>query len=128
MSKLQDALRAHRIINTYELAKAYKAATGEAPAFITYTNGGSSWAFSGHHVNRAGYLTDPESGHPLDRNKRFPGLTASGPSLAEAQAWADARYGETEWVKLPGYTGDLFPKAMADWAKQVAKTAPTSDQ
>jgi hypothetical protein len=127
MSKLQDALRKHRIINAYELAKAYKAATGEAPAFITYTNGGSGWAFSGHHVHRAGYLTDPEGAHPLDRNKRFHGRTASGASLTEAAAWAEARYGQTEWVKLPGFTGHLFPKPMADWAKQVAKTAPASD-
>ncbi|WIB65862.1 hypothetical protein [Curtobacterium sp. MCBD17_040] len=124
MSKLRDALREHRIYNSVELAKAYKAATGEAPAFITFSKGGT-WDFSGHRVLRSGYLTDPNSGFPLDRNKRFHGRTASGPSLDEARAWADARYGEAEWVKLPGFTGCLFPKAMADWAKDLSKTAPT---
>ncbi len=126
MSKLQDALRKHRIINEFDLAKAHKAATGDALPYITFTKG-STWSFTGHHVLRSGYLTDPDSGHALDRNKRFPGRIANGPSLAEAQAWADARYGETEWVKLPGFTGSLFPKPMADWAKQVAKTAPSGD-
>ncbi|MGW8431718.1 hypothetical protein ACWGJ9_11545 [Curtobacterium citreum] len=126
MSKLQDALRLHRIVNAFELAKAYKAATGEAPAYITFAKGGT-WDFTGHHVLRSGFLTDPNSSYPRDRNKRFPGRTATGPSLAEAAAWADARYGMTEWVKLPGFTGYLFPKPMADWAKQVAKTTPAGD-
>ena len=127
MSKLQDALRAHRIINAYDLAKAYAAAISDALPYISFSKGGA-WDFSGHRVLRSGYLTDPGNGFPHDRNKRFPGRTASGSSLAEAQAWADARYGVAEWVKLPGFTGYLFPKPMADWAKQLAKTAPAGDQ
>ncbi|MCJ1712887.1 hypothetical protein [Curtobacterium sp. VKM Ac-2922] len=91
-AELQDALRQHRIINVHDLAKAHAAAISDALPHIVFSKGGT-WDFTGHQVLRSGYRTDPDSAYPLDRNKRFRGRTASGPSLDQAKAWADSLRG-----------------------------------
>lgn len=34
-------------------------------------------------------------------------------ALQEAMDWAKERYGVEEWVKIPGFGGDYFPKVAA---------------
>lgn len=123
--KLKQALG---IINPHDVIK-YATARDVGPGvFLRYRaqdNGrgglGAAW-----QVIRPGYRTDPGASIHDNYRKTF-GRDSNGgtreTALVPAKTWAGARYGITDWDTIPGLTGAVFPKPVADLIKTDLKAA-----
>lgn len=97
--RVRELLTAKRVYNDTQLM-------GETP-FVTFRKRDvKQHVTPAWQVLRAGRRTDPDGSYRDGFNKTFPiagevTVTAKDQCLAEAQAWATAEYGVTEWVKTP---------------------------
>jgi hypothetical protein len=98
VSKFTEQLREIRVFNDYEFA-------GHGNVYISYVAAdrgrgghGAKWK-----VHRAGFRTDPKAPWYEYGDKAFNvwGGRARAEVLAEAQAWAGAKYGIKEWARTP---------------------------
>jgi hypothetical protein len=109
---------AEHILNADNAARA--AAEAGLPGIYLQHVGASAYP-GGWTVNRPGFKTDPSRIHNGGR-KLFMGAPSS-PARQEAIDWATARYGITEWVKIPGFRNTLFPAAAAQTISDAYKAA-----
>lgn len=131
MSRVTAAQRSQAlgIRNAYVLTMRYSNETGLTGVYLSYRTAqkGRWFRSAAWQVIRPGYRTDPEAHWTDHGHKTFdvfrPG-DQKGTRLAEAQEWAGARYGVTEWVKIPGFPGDVFPAEIAAWYKALPLPAP----
>lgn len=121
MSTIND-WRAQGIHNSVNLTARYEAETGRVGVYIYYSsNDGSRFntgRLDGFSVERPGRKLPNESIFRLgtyryDRSE----------CLAAASAWARDRYKVGEFVAIPGFGRDRFPREIADWAKSFIKNA-----
>lgn len=126
MSAAADCLRALEIFNPHN-ACIFAAARGGTGIYLDYRpqQPGRGFVTAAWQVIRPGFKTDPNA-HWQDRgHKTF--TVGIGGNRAEAEArartWAGERYGITEWVKVPGLRGALFPAGDAQIIRDALKAA-----
>jgi hypothetical protein len=130
MSKLTNELREAQIINTGDFyAEKGQVYIGYTPAETGRASRSACW-----RVYRTGYKTDPEGAWYDYGNKTFLVWAKYGEKhsevkkrvLAEAQEWAEKRYGITEWKRDPfGSYGDaIYVKARLKALKAKIKALP----
>ena len=123
-----DVLRAVGVFNRHDLASLARDA-GIAPAvYIAYRSAdtGRSYWPAAWQVVRPGFITDAGAHFRDNRCKTFTVdrvREEKEAQLAAAIAWANDRYGEQEWVKVPGLPGCVFPRPVADYAKALIKAS-----
>lgn len=101
-------------MNSYNAAQ-YAGEQGFPDVWISkYIKSGSrDMRSSSWKVCRPGHKTDPQNWH-YGYNKSFVMWERNDPkALQEAMDWAKEQYGVEEWVKVPGFAGDYFPKQAA---------------
>lgn len=122
-SKLSDAFRAAKIINTWDLLT--KFATKETAYAISYHGHGGA---VGYYAAFWSPLrdTDPKAAWYCHGKKCFFGRRPA--ACAEAIAWAKEQGHDFEWIPCPLIKGDLVPasvlKAAKDWLKAQPKVVP----
>lgn len=123
MSAASDRLRAVGIINSYDLAKkALAAGVTDPSVFVTY-DPMSGWTPARWQVIRPGFKTDAKAHWQDYGNKTFSVFHRDEKASREAEAlsWAETRYEVDGWAKVPGLSGDWFPKSTADYVKRLLK-------
>jgi hypothetical protein len=99
-----DDFRAAGVVNSWEFY-------GHGRPYISYVSGGGRGQLSSRvQVVRPGYRTDTsanahflDNGHKTFELYHHPGTTSERKTaaIAEAQTWAGARYGISEWARDP---------------------------
>ena len=96
------------MINSHKAAR-LAAEAGHPGVFLSFEAGQaytSGWA-----VRHVQHQTDPSMIH--NGGTRLYSGPRGSKALQEAMDWAGERYGVAEWVKIPGFQGDYFPKSAA---------------
>ncbi len=126
----KDALRAIGIFNGHNAMTAAKAAGYDGPdILLTYapTDTGRGGRSAYWRVSSLSHKTDPD-GHWQDYGHKTFTVWGTGThaeiktrTLKSAQEWAAARYGVTEWAKVPGLPGYLLPVQAAAVVKGLLR-------
>lgn len=119
MSKLSDALRAHRIINTSDLLKAF-GVKGQDVAIMYHTRQPRGAGAPQSVVYSPSHKTNPQSAWYDYGQKAFVGNRAD--SMPLAIAWASKVYGVKEWATCPTDPTSKVPQYVRDAAEEFAKS------
>lgn len=120
------------IFNSSNLASMYAEKTGKVGLYLGYSSNDGSRASTGtptgYQVIRPGFRTDTNpNAHWIDRGHMTFSVYSGGwdAAFANAVAWCADTYGYTEFVAIPGFGRDRFPKQIATWAKSLEKEVLT---
>lgn len=121
MSTAADRLRELRIFSPHN-ACTFAAEHGGTGVYLNYRaqQNGRAFVSAAWQVIRPGYKTDPGSHWQDHGHKTF---LRSTTAEQDAKAWAEERYGITEWAKIPGIRGAWFPAGDAAIIRAAVKAA-----
>jgi hypothetical protein len=118
MSKLSEALRAARIVNTHGMLLRFG---GQSDVAILYhpTENGRGGRYARAQIYSPHFKTDPQS-HWMDNGyKTFSG--SRDKSIPEAMDWVARQYGITEWLPDPTDRSNLVPAHVRKAAEEFVK-------
>ena len=128
MSKLTELLKKANVFNAHGFATTHNP---HSEVFIEYSAGetGRASRTAAWRVYRIGFQTDPETHWMNYGNKTF-FIQGEGPHselktsiFEEARAWAEERYGISEWARTPygSWMEASFVKARLEKLKLIAE-------
>jgi hypothetical protein len=118
----------HPVVNGNGLLRWARQAGVDTPdVYLSYrpADNGRAAISAAWQVNSLSHRTDPDAHWRDYGTKTFtvPYRGDRNATLEQAQTWTEGRYGITEWAKMPGLPGYLFPKALVDAAKAAIRQA-----
>lgn len=124
MSKASEALKTIGCFNPHNVA-VLAAKHGLRDVYLHYrtADNGRGGRAAAWQVVKASGKTDPEGFWYNNGHKTFAvyRIEDRDQRLDEAAVWADLIYGISDWVKIPGASGAMFPAEVGALVKRLLK-------